>query len=138
MEYKDYLKTDHWKEISSKKKKNGKCGICGSKENLNVHHIKYTNKGESVLFNETHGVLRILCEDCHHMWHRIHGKLVYRVKHAGRIKYLMTVGYSKEFSFINCVKGKYTIAKRTAKATGGMVAVATQKRSPAISDSVTE
>ena len=115
MEYKEYLKTDHWRRLSAKKRKHAKCGICGIRRGLQTHHIKYTRKGKNVLFNETPGILRVLCRDCHPMWHRIQGRRVYRGKHGGRIKHLRSIGYDKEFAFINCVGKDYKAAKKAAK-----------------------
>lgn len=68
MPYKDYLETDHWK---SKRKQalyraKYKCQLCSSKENLNVHHNTYENKGE-----ERDEDLIVLCQDCHGKFHDI-------------------------------------------------------------------
>jgi 5-methylcytosine-specific restriction endonuclease McrA len=67
MEYKEYLKTEHWKEIRSKKKiKKHHCAICGSKENLQVHHLNY-----DCLWKETTEDLRVLCNKCHELAHKL-------------------------------------------------------------------
>ena len=66
MVYKDYLKTEHWKNTRRLKVGANKfmdkyfCAICGSKVNLQVHHLTYKNIG-----NEVNKTLRIVCGRCH-------------------------------------------------------------------------
>jgi len=66
MNYKDYLKSNHWKQIrknkfiSNQKVNLKKCAICGSEKNLQIHHLTYKN-----LWNENNKTLRILCNKCH-------------------------------------------------------------------------
>lgn len=69
MDYiKEYLNTEHW--IHFKKEVhifyNHKCVICGSEENLNVHHKTYKNKGR-----ETFNDVILVCQNCHRMIHNI-------------------------------------------------------------------
>jgi len=67
MEYKEYLKTEHWKEVrKSKRIKKHHCAICGSKECLQVHHLNY-----DCLWKETTGDLRLLCDNCHKLVHTL-------------------------------------------------------------------
>lgn len=42
------------------------CSRCGSKERLNIHHIKPAQLGGSHNFNN----LLVLCWDCHMLWHK--------------------------------------------------------------------
>lgn len=131
MKYTDYLNTKHWKGLSKSirsSRSRGLCRVCGSKDNLNVHHVKYNRNGASVLFKETPGVLRTLCNECHFMWHRTQDKRPFRSKHADRIRVLIQEGMDKESAFINCVGKDYRTAKGAVKATGvEVVGVATQK-----------
>jgi hypothetical protein len=73
-EYSEYLKSEHWKNLRSKKKKN-RCAICGSEENLQVHHLVYRH-----IFDVTKGDLRKLCRECHETAHILikSGTLVFR------------------------------------------------------------
>lgn len=66
--YKDYLKTDHWKQLRKRilKQSGYKCQLCSSKENLNVHHNTYENRG-----CEKDEDLVVLCGDCHEKFHGI-------------------------------------------------------------------
>lgn len=66
MPYKEYLQTDHWKNVRKRAlfRANYKCQLCGSKENLNVHHNTYENRGE-----EKDEDLVVLCENCHGKFH---------------------------------------------------------------------
>lgn len=68
MKYSDYLLTDHWKELSNKRKSidGYKCTVCGSTENLNVHHKTYKNIG-----NEDIDDVITLCHECHVIVHRV-------------------------------------------------------------------
>lgn len=67
-QYKEYLKTEHWKEVRIKKykKKKRSCAICGSFEKLEVHHLTYNNIG-----NEKGEDLRVLCHRCHELAHKL-------------------------------------------------------------------
>lgn len=66
--YKEYLETDHWKEIRERMLKlyDYKCQICGSTYNLNVHHNTYENRG-----CEKDEDLVVLCNKCHNNIHKI-------------------------------------------------------------------
>lgn len=65
-EYKKYLKSEHWKD----KRKEFKgdyirvCVICGTNENIHLHHMTYKNVG-----NENLNELCYLCEECHNNIH---------------------------------------------------------------------
>ena len=67
MKYKDYLKTEHWKNFRKNiyaKRKN--CQNCGtSKKTLNLHHKNYNN-----LWKETNTDVIILCQECHYRFHK--------------------------------------------------------------------
>jgi len=64
--YTEYLQTKHWKDIRKKAliRGNKKCRMCGSKENLQVHHNTYKNIG-----NERDEDLTVLCKECHEFFH---------------------------------------------------------------------
>jgi len=66
MPYKEYLQTKHWQEIRKKAlhRANYKCQLCSSKENLNVHHNTYENRG-----CEKEEDLIVLCQKCHGKFH---------------------------------------------------------------------
>jgi hypothetical protein len=56
-----YLKSDHWKELRSKKLlMNLMCEVCGTDKHLDVHHISYKN-----LYDVTVSDLKTLCRKCH-------------------------------------------------------------------------
>lgn len=65
-DYKNYLKTNHWKEKRKKVLKNAKfkCQLCSKTDNLHVHHNTYKNIG-----NEKKEDLIVLCEGCHKKFH---------------------------------------------------------------------
>lgn len=68
-EYREYLKSDHWKEIREKRIKldNHRYYLCGKASGLNVHHLRY-----DVLWNEdVRNDLVSLCYKCHSMLHRV-------------------------------------------------------------------
>lgn len=70
MNYKDYLRSDHWKKRRQRFIKNThkRCFICRAKNVVfHVHHKRYTNLG-----NEKHNDLRLLCEKCHNTVHKHH------------------------------------------------------------------
>jgi 5-methylcytosine-specific restriction endonuclease McrA len=68
MPYTQYLKSDHWKAIRSIALEiaEHKCQLCGSDENLNVHHRSYKYKGDE--HNHMSDVI-VLCNHCHAKFH---------------------------------------------------------------------
>lgn len=58
--YQDYLETNEWqlKRLLAFKKFGRFCQICGSNENLEVHHLRYSN-------HITTNDLRPICRECH-------------------------------------------------------------------------
>lgn len=65
--YQKYLNSKEWKKKRDKFKelKGGKCEVCGSTENLHVHHLNYDCLGK-----ETINDLACLCKGCHLSAHR--------------------------------------------------------------------
>ena len=56
--------TQRWKVLRDKvRKERGECVVCGSGDNLTVHHI-VTPKGDEALFYDE-GNLTVLCKACH-------------------------------------------------------------------------
>lgn len=66
MPYRDYLETDHWKDIRKQmlKRAHFSCQLCSAKGELHVHHRTYENRG-----NEQYGDLIVLCANCHAKFH---------------------------------------------------------------------
>lgn len=69
MIYSEYLKSPHWQETRKKRLDidGYACTICGSKSNLNVHHVNYRNVGKENVETD----LVTLCSPCHAMLHRV-------------------------------------------------------------------
>ena len=61
-EYKTYLDDEHWAKTRKKimARDGYRCQICGSKRDLQVHHLTYKNIGQ-----ETDEQLVCLCRQCH-------------------------------------------------------------------------
>lgn len=68
-EYKKELKNKRWNELRLivMKRDEFKCKLCGSKHNLNVHHIKYKDGKKAWEYPITS--LITLCEECHKKVH---------------------------------------------------------------------
>lgn len=69
-DYDDLLKDPRWllKRKGIIKRDGFKCTVCGSKENLQVHHTYYyQQKCYPWVYPEES--LITLCEECHHNWH---------------------------------------------------------------------
>ena len=62
-EYERYLESDTWTDIRRRKlaEVGAKCAICGSRENITVHHIQYPK----VYGSEEMEDLKVLCWNCH-------------------------------------------------------------------------
>ena len=65
--YLDYIKSTPWKEKckSIKLARGNKCQVCGSGNNLQVHHNTYDRLG-----CEDDNDLVLLCKSCHFLFHR--------------------------------------------------------------------
>ena len=68
MPYNDFLKTIYWNIVRNYvvDQSDGKCGICGKKKRLHVHHKTYKNHG---LEHANLDDLMVLCEICHAKFH---------------------------------------------------------------------
>lgn len=65
--YEEYLTSKQWKQIRAMMfNKIHKCQLCGSKENLEIHHNSYEHVGEEKNHLED---LVVLCHDCHSLFH---------------------------------------------------------------------
>jgi len=69
MDYPEFLETKYWKVISRyvKYRQDYKCQLCGSKDNLNVHHKNYDIRGEEYHYWKED--LIVLCKNCHAKFH---------------------------------------------------------------------
>lgn len=78
--YKEYKKQKTIKKVSKKKIKvshetymkvynrdNGICQMCGSNQNLNLHHILYRSQRRDLIDEPTNCIM--LCSDCHRLVH---------------------------------------------------------------------
>lgn len=97
MQYKEYLKTGHWKKKTSDMKAwKKRCAFCQTRGDLQTHHKRYKDKkGKSLWFNEDKYVLKVLCGDCHSLWHKYSPALNTSIAKK-KIKNLVARGHSKE------------------------------------------
>lgn len=64
--YKEYLKSEHWLELKKNKAQRiPHCQICGAKERLHLHHVRYRKTFRETLPCD----LRWLCQGCHRSAH---------------------------------------------------------------------
>lgn len=78
-DYQQYLKSDHWQELRRKKLTlSPACELCGTTENLNVHHLKYGN-----LYDIKPRQLMTLCRDDHFWVHDLLRARVILRRHKG-------------------------------------------------------
>lgn len=116
-DYKSYLQSEHWKNIRQRHyedENNRRCCLCGSRENLQVHHKFYRKQSYGSVLgreNEVKNLLCTLCSSCHHLWHKHHNNLkikknVYlvkiKVKYQERVWFFLKKGYDIEFAIKNC------------------------------------
>jgi 5-methylcytosine-specific restriction endonuclease McrA len=68
MEYKDFLQTPYWKNISEYKKKlaNNRCQLCNRGGELHTHHRTYSIHGYEIKNLDD---LVVLCKKCHAKFH---------------------------------------------------------------------
>ena len=67
--YAKYLQSEQWRSVSAERRRidGGKCVICGSTTNLNVHHTYYP----ADWYETKPEQLRTLCKECHLLVHRL-------------------------------------------------------------------
>lgn len=67
--YKEYLQTDHWKQVKTKALKyyGDSCVLCSSTYRLNVHHRNYDHLWKERIKKD----LIVLCQNCHAKFHGI-------------------------------------------------------------------
>ncbi len=104
--YEQYLQSPQWKRIRTDRMDmdGGSCQVCGSKENLAVHHITYARKEHEELDD-----LITLCSECHelitqyvNMIHHICDTKVYEIRDLIRDAVAeTTLGYSKSHPNVN-------------------------------------
>ncbi len=71
--YQEYLLSDEWEQKARKRKAidKGQCQMCGTTENIHVHHLTYHN-----IFRENpYTDLVCLCEKHHQMVHRMMNRI---------------------------------------------------------------
>lgn len=68
--YAEYLKTDYWKEVSSRVKARAgwKCQLCNSQHDLIAHHRTYEHRGKELDHLDD---LTCICNRCHQVFHGI-------------------------------------------------------------------
>lgn len=70
MTYEEQLRDPRWLKVREEVLKYDKeCRYCGSKDNLQVHHIKYISG--KMAWEHPLSLLVTLCRRCHEMQHRI-------------------------------------------------------------------
>ncbi len=102
MEYKEYLRTDHWQNKRKEKLfQRSFCQICFAIIGLNVHHKKYKDKENNVLFfRERIEDLVTLCKSCHKLLHWYFGINIKKLnKKICRIRRLIELGITKKMAF---------------------------------------
>lgn len=105
MNYQEYLKSEHWKLLRSKKYRSAKpkCAICGTDNTqLDVHHINYKN-----LLDVDTSDLRILCHGCHF--------LVHDLMRNGKIRFKRNGGHNYKFAVIKSRVLFYLYGKKKTK-----------------------
>jgi 5-methylcytosine-specific restriction endonuclease McrA len=62
-EYRDYLRTQHWRTISRlvRERDDNRCVVCGSDKDTHVHHRTYDGYPYGERLNDLH----VLCSECH-------------------------------------------------------------------------
>lgn len=73
MRYEDYLLTTEWKEKAQKRIEidEGKCQMCGTTENIHVHHLTY----HDIFHENPYTDLVCLCEKHHKAVHRMMNRI---------------------------------------------------------------
>lgn len=67
LSYSEYLLSWHWfwMRVAAEEKAEGRCQVCNSQINLQVHHRTYARRGREALSD-----LTVLCRECHSLFHK--------------------------------------------------------------------
>ena len=84
MSYSDYLKTDFWQSVRVLAGEfwSRKCALCGSGDQLDVHHRWYPDRGTELISD-----VILLCHECHEKFHDViiqPGASVYHCRICGK------------------------------------------------------
>lgn len=98
IDYKKYLKSKHWKEkrLEVFERQGDRCKVCFSDDSIQIHHKRYRENGESILYKERNSLLLPLCNHCHKLWHELQG---YKRIPYVRLRSLLHYGVSKTKAF---------------------------------------
>jgi len=94
--YRKFLKSDFWKELSTRKRRSaGRCEGCGSRRNLQSHHWRYPEDW----YATTEADLKVLCRGCHA---KVHG--IVEVRSAPFMLYREDYFFSAMMHRLHCLK----------------------------------
>jgi len=69
IDYRVYCNSPHWIGLRTRLfAERGGCEACGYARKLTLHHLRYTRRGESILWKECDEDLMVLCWECHQAW----------------------------------------------------------------------
>ncbi len=94
--YQKYLLSEEWAMVRADMimLNDGKCEECGSRKNLQVHHLTYKN-----LFHEEPGDLALLCSTCHMAAHGLlKEKKIRRTSKSNSVSKLTVPFYRKKLA----------------------------------------
>ena len=63
----NYSASEIGRDLFRKKRKNSSCLICGSSENLTVHHLRPVNENPELKYNYNN--IKVICSNCHKSIH---------------------------------------------------------------------
>lgn len=82
--------------------RNKKCWICGTKQNLEPHHIIHVNCYDELYNSLDH--IAVLCSECHHKYHQ---------KYNGEITFKTLLDFKGDYEMGRCrkLKKKYGVLR---------------------------
>ena len=63
----NYSASEIGRDLFRKKRKNSSCLICGSSENLTIHHLRPVNENPELKYNYNN--IKVICSNCHKSIH---------------------------------------------------------------------
>ena len=87
--YGNYLRSERWKELRMEAvaRAEGRCQVCGDREDINVHHRSYDRLGKDGEDRD----LVVLCHVCHESFHFLIAKKQPNVRSQRRYEELPTI-----------------------------------------------
>lgn len=108
LDYQAYCRAPHYIELKARIfAERGGCEVCGTNKKLSLHHLRYTYRGQSVLWQERDEDVMVMCWPCHQAWERYCKGQQLNEDVRDRLRRLWGMGLEREVVFPAAVATNY-------------------------------